>query len=52
MFAINMLVHTDQGGTFSLGEITSWLESAGFESVRTIEAPGLACQIILATKPR
>ena len=52
MFAINMLVHTDQGGTFSLGEITSWLEDAGFESVRTIEVPGLARQIILATKPR
>ena len=52
MFALNMLVHTDQGGTFSLGEITAWLESAGFKFVRTIEAPGLARRIILATKPR
>jgi hypothetical protein len=52
MFAINMLVHTDQGGTFSLEEISAWLEDAGFEAVRTIEAPGLARRIILATKPR
>ena len=51
MFAINMLVHTDQGGTFSLEEISAWLEDAGFASVRTIAAPGLARQIILATKP-
>ena len=51
MFAINMLVHTDHGGTFSLEEIGAWLRDAGFESVRTIEAPGLARQIILATKP-
>jgi 2-polyprenyl-3-methyl-5-hydroxy-6-metoxy-1,4-benzoquinol methylase len=52
MFAINMLVNSEQGGTFSLDEINSWLEEAGFEAVRTIDAPGLARQIILATKPR
>jgi SAM-dependent methyltransferase len=52
MFAINMLVHTDQGGTFSFEEIGAWLRDASFEGVRTVPAPGLARQIIVATKPK
>jgi SAM-dependent methyltransferase len=51
MFAINMLVNSEQGDAFSLPEISSWLEEAGFRKVRTIDAPGLARQLILATKP-
>lgn len=30
MFAVNMLVQTEHGGTFSLNEITAWLGEAGF----------------------
>ena len=52
MFAVNMLVHTDHGDTFSLHEISAWLREAGFEDVRTIDAPGLARQLIVATKPQ
>ncbi len=49
MFAINMLVNTTKGDTFSFNEIKSWLEEAGFKKVRKLEAPGPA-PLILATK--
>ena len=51
MFAVNMLVNSDQGDTFSLEEISGWLRDAGFAHVRTVDAPGLAPRLILATKP-
>ena len=51
IFAVNMLVNSEHGDTFSLDEISTWLRDAGFESVRTIEASGLAPRLILATKP-
>jgi O-methyltransferase domain len=51
IFAVNMLVNSDQGDAFSLGEISGWLRDAGFEQIRIVEAPGLAPLIILATKP-
>jgi 2-polyprenyl-3-methyl-5-hydroxy-6-metoxy-1,4-benzoquinol methylase len=51
IFAVNMLVNSDQGDTFTFDEIRSWLHDAGFERVRTVEAPGLAPLLILATKP-
>ena len=51
IFAVNMLVNSDEGETFSFDEIRGWLQDAGFERVRTVEAPGLAPLLILATKP-
>lgn len=51
LFAVNMLVNSEQGDTFSLEEITGWLYAAKFQDVRTVEVPGLAPRIILATKP-
>lgn len=51
IFAVNMLVNSDHGDTFSLDEIGGWLREVGFEHVRTVEAPGLAPLIILASKP-
>jgi ubiquinone/menaquinone biosynthesis C-methylase UbiE len=50
MFAVNMLVNTDKGDTFSFNEIKSWLEEAGFKKVRKLEAPGPS-PLVLATKP-
>jgi SAM-dependent methyltransferase len=50
MFAVNMLVNTDKGDTFSLNEIKSWLEEAGFKKVRTLKAPGPS-PLVLATTP-
>jgi ubiquinone/menaquinone biosynthesis C-methylase UbiE len=50
MFAVNMLVNTEVGGTFSFEEITTWLNEAGFTDARKLEAPGPS-PLILATKP-
>lgn len=49
IFAVNMLVHTDHGGTYSVKEIGQWLDESGFGDVRTLEAPGPS-PIVLATK--
>jgi 2-polyprenyl-3-methyl-5-hydroxy-6-metoxy-1,4-benzoquinol methylase len=50
IFAVNMLVHSEQGDTFSFNEIKSWLEEAGFKKARTLDAPGPS-PLILAIKP-
>ena len=49
-FAVNMLVNTDSGDTYSFEEISSWLKEAGFTNPRTLDAPGPS-PLILATKP-
>jgi ubiquinone/menaquinone biosynthesis C-methylase UbiE len=48
-FALNMLLATEEGDTFSFEEISGWLQEAGFEKARLLEAPGLS-PLILATK--
>jgi hypothetical protein len=50
IFAINMLVNTDSGDTFSFEEISEWLLEAGFTGVRTIATHGPS-PLILATRP-
>jgi len=50
MFAVQMLVNTEKGDTFSFNEIKRWLEEARFKRVRKLEAPGPS-PLILATKP-
>jgi 3-hydroxy-5-methyl-1-naphthoate 3-O-methyltransferase len=50
MFAVNMLVNTDEGGTYSFEEIGGWLKEAGFVDARTLNAPGPS-PLVLATKP-
>jgi ubiquinone/menaquinone biosynthesis C-methylase UbiE len=49
MFAVNMLVNTEKGDTFSFNEIRRWLEEAGFKKVRKLKAPGPS-PLVLATK--
>ena len=49
-FAINMLVNTENGDTFSFEEISAWLAEAGFVNPRTIPTHGPS-PLILATKP-
>ncbi len=51
IFAVNMLVNTEEGDTFSFEEIKSWLDEAGFENVRTVDSPSVS-PLVLATKPR
>lgn len=50
IFAVNMLVHTDNGNTFTLPEMSKWLTAAGFVNVRTFPAPAPS-PLILADKP-
>jgi SAM-dependent methyltransferase len=50
IWAVNMLVQTEEGDTFSFGEISGWLCDAGFENPRLLENPGPS-PVILANKP-
>ncbi len=50
IFAVNMLVNTQEGDTFSFAEISGWLAECGFVHVRQLDAPGPS-PLILATKP-
>jgi ubiquinone/menaquinone biosynthesis C-methylase UbiE len=50
LFAINMLVHTTEGDTFTLAEYMEWLREAGFNKVETVEIGG-ASPAIVATRP-
>jgi ubiquinone/menaquinone biosynthesis C-methylase UbiE len=50
LFAVNMLVNTDRGNTYSFEEISQWLTATGFVNARTLDAPGPS-PLILASKP-
>jgi SAM-dependent methyltransferase len=50
IFAVNMLVNTDVGNTYSFEEIAAWLAEAGFIDARELPGPGPS-PVILATKP-
>ena len=50
IFAVNMIVHTESGNTFSFEEISEWLREAGFLKPRLLKAPGPS-PLVLATKP-
>lgn len=49
-FAVNMIVNTVEGNTWSFEEIGAWLEEAGFTNPRLLDAPGPS-PLILATRP-
>ena len=50
MFAINMLVATEAGGTFTVGELTEDLQTAGFVDAQVIRANGTMNSLLLARK--
>jgi len=50
IFTINMLVHTDEGTTYSYEELKGWLEDIGYVNVRSVEAPAPS-PLVLADKP-
>jgi len=49
LFAINMLVNTDEGDTFTYSEMSEWLREAGFGNIRQLNTPGPS-PLILADK--
>jgi SAM-dependent methyltransferase len=49
LFALNMLVHTSEGDTFTVPQLTRWLEAAGFHDVRTVPAPAPS-PLVFATR--
>lgn len=50
LFAVNMLVHTPEGDTFTFAEIGAWLRETGFVNPRLLDVPAVS-PLILATKP-
>ena len=50
LFAVNMLVNTKAGDTFSFKEMSGWLREAGFRNPRRLEVPAVS-PLVLATKP-
>lgn len=50
IFAVNMLINTEEGDTFTLAEMSHWLRETGFVNPRQLEAPSPS-PLILATKP-
>jgi hypothetical protein len=50
IFAVNMLLHTEAGDTFTFAEMAGWLREAGFANPRLLEAPAPS-PLLLATRP-
>jgi (2Fe-2S) ferredoxin/predicted O-methyltransferase YrrM len=50
IFAINMLVGTERGSSYSYEEYAAWLAEAGFRDVRRIPLPGPS-DLVLGTRP-
>ncbi len=50
IFAVNMLVQTTAGNTYSFAEIRAWLQEAGFTNMRQMDAPGPS-PLVLADRP-
>ncbi len=51
LFAVNMLVLTPRGNTYTASEYGSWLEEAGFADVEAVPIPGLVSHLVLARNP-
>lgn len=50
IFAVNMLVNTEAGDTFTFKEMSGWLREAGFKNPRLLKVPSVS-PLILADKP-
>ena len=51
IFAINMLVNTEAGDTFTFSEMSGWLRAAGFRNPRLLDVPSVS-PLVLADKPK
>jgi SAM-dependent methyltransferase len=52
LFAVNMLIITARGNTYSALEYEDWLTGAGFEAVEFVPVPGRGTHLILARNPK
>lgn len=52
LFAVNMLVTTARGNTYTAGEYGAWLVRAGYEGVEFEPVPGRSTYLIFARNPR
>ena len=50
IFAVNMLVNTEAGDTFTFAELSAWLKESGFVNPRLLKVPGPS-PLVLATRP-
>jgi ubiquinone/menaquinone biosynthesis C-methylase UbiE len=50
VFAVNMLVGTDGGNSYSAREYADWLAETGFKETRVVETPGQS-DLVVASKP-
>lgn len=50
IFAVNMLVNTTAGGTYTFAEMSAWLLAAGYQNPRLLDTPGPS-PLVLADKP-
>ena len=50
IFAVNMLVNTAAGDTFTFAEMSAWLREAGFVNPRLLDVPS-GSPLVLADKP-
>jgi hypothetical protein len=51
MFAVNMLVNTEAGSTYTFAEMGAWLRAAGYMNPRLLDVPGPS-PLVLADKPQ
>jgi SAM-dependent methyltransferase len=51
LFAVNMLVLTAGGGTYTAGQYEGWLVGAGFEGVEFVPVPQRGTHLIFARNP-
>jgi hypothetical protein len=50
LFALNMLVGTDGGSSYSEPEYAAWLGEAGFQEIRRVRLPGIT-GLMLGSRP-
>lgn len=49
IFAVNLLVNTEAGDTFTFKEMSRWLREAGFKNPRLLDVPSVS-PLVLADK--
>ncbi len=51
IFAVNMLVNTEAGDTFTFSEMSEWLRAAGFVNPRLLEVPSVSPLVLADKRP-